>query len=108
MKAETDSPSVSFNIAGKTFFGGRSHHHSEGNSSLPPISSMRRRSSCAENLSESNKLSGGGDSYGITSSVSSNVISSGENGPKKQVKRHPKHMKSQYSMDSFFIMQFHL
>ena len=68
-KEECGSPSVSFNIAGKTFFGG-----SRGQSTSSAPSPFRRRSSFVEVGSDSKPS---GSSCGMPSSISSNVISSG-------------------------------
>jgi hypothetical protein len=96
--SECGSPSVSFNIAGKTFFGGRE----------PPLTTVtpfernsRRRSSCMETWSESNKQS---ESIGLPSSVSSNMISSDASIPgfknRMFIKQRTKPSKSQQSIDS--------
>uniref|UniRef100_A0AC35FS03 Uncharacterized protein n=1 Tax=Panagrolaimus sp. PS1159 TaxID=55785 RepID=A0AC35FS03_9BILA len=69
---ECGSPSVSFNIKGKTFFGGREAAIPTILPSTTPFErNSRRRSSCMENWSESNKPS---ESIGLPSSVSSNMI----------------------------------
>uniref|UniRef100_A0AC34F0Z7 Uncharacterized protein n=1 Tax=Panagrolaimus sp. ES5 TaxID=591445 RepID=A0AC34F0Z7_9BILA len=102
---ECGSPSVSFNIAGKTFFGGREGTAAAAtiatSSTTPFERNSRRRSSCMETWSESNKLS---ESIGLPSSVSSNMISSDASIPgfknRMFIKQRTKPSKSQQSIDS--------